>query len=786
MHVNGRMFIEMLRKCKHRMIFKKYVFFCLITSLISACAGVKEHRSGLNLLEQGKTEDGLSSLEKAVVQAPDNSQFRLDLLSRREEQVGRLLSAAELERNAGHFEEAHGVYQRVLKIEKDNSRALQGIAILARERLHGPLITEARESYKRGDFERALGLLRPVLSESPNDPEAQALKREVEGKQTQERTVEPLFRMGQGKPINLEFRDASVRMVFEALARTSGVNFILDKDVRPDLRTTVFLRQATLEDAIEFILQTSRLEKKVLNRNTILIYPNTVEKLKDYQELVVKGFYLANADAKQTQAMLKALLKTKDTFIDEKLNLLVMRDTPDAIRLAEKLIAMHDLYEPEVMLEVEVLEIKRSRLLEMGIQWPSQLVLAPIGSIGGTTLSDLKGLTSDRITASIGPTTVNLRRAVGDANILANPRIRARNREKAKIMIGDKVPVSTSTTTATGVISESVQYLDVGIKLDVEPTIYLGDEVAIKIGLEVSSISSEVRTPGGSLAYQIGSRSASTVLRLKDGETQVLAGLINDEDRMAANRVPGIGDIPVLGRLFSSQKDDRNKTEIVLSITPRLVRNINRPDAAASEFWSGTETALRTRPLTMQVTNERKTAESATLDSGNRVVQPAGTFMASQAPQQGADAPRKDVEPMAVSLQLQAPQQVKVGQQFKLAVQLKSDGDLRNLPLQLGYDTSTLQVVSVEEGVFFKQNGGQSSLSSNVDATTGRIFASVLRSGTSGARGEDIAAIVTFKAVKANPKSEVRILSSTPITVSNKTIVPALAGPLMIHVVEAK
>ncbi|MGX9773203.1 cohesin domain-containing protein [Janthinobacterium aestuarii] len=736
------------------------------------------------MLAEGKTEDGLSNLESAVAQAPDNSQYRLDLLSRRAEQVGRLLASAEAERGAGRFDEAQTLYERVLKIEKANSRASHGIELLARERLHGPLIAEARASFKRGDLDRALGLLRPVLSESPSDVEAQALKRQIESKQTQDRTVEPLLQMGQRKPINLEFRDASVRMVFEALARTSGVNFILDKDVRPDLRTTVFLRHATLEDAIEFILQTSRLEKKVLNSSTILIYPNTTEKLKDYQELVVKGFYLANADAKQTQAMLKALLKSKDTFIDEKLNLLVMRDTPDAVRLAEKLIAMHDLYEPEVMLEVEVLEIKRSRLLEMGIQWPSQLVLAPIGSIGGTTLSDLKGLNADRITASIGPTTVNLRRAVGDANILANPRIRARNREKAKIMIGDKVPVSTSTTTATGVISESVQYLDVGIKLDVEPTIYLGDEVAIKIGLEVSSISNEVRTPGGSLAYQIGSRSASTVLRLKDGETQVLAGLINDEDRMAANRVPGIGDIPVLGRLFSSQKDDRNKTEIVLSITPRLVRNINRPDAAASEFWSGTESALRTRPLTMQVANEKQGLDLTVAGAGQGAMPRGASPMAGQ--EEGPGAPRKDIEPVAVSLQLQAPEQVKAGQQFKLAVRIKSDGDLRNLPLQIAYDVAAFQVMGVEEGGFFKQNGGQSTLSSNVDATTGRIFASVLRSGTAGARGEDVAAVVTLKALKANPKAEIRILSSTPITVNNKTIEPVMPAPLAIKIVEGK
>jgi general secretion pathway protein D len=153
------------------------------------------------------------------------------------------------------------------------------------------------------------------------------------------------------------------------------------------------------------------------------------------------------------------------------------------------------------------------------------------------------------------------------------------------------VPVITTTAAATGgFVSESVNYLDVGLKLEVEPLIYLDDEVGIRVGLEVSSITKEITsTTSNSLAYQIGTRNAATNLRLRDGETQVLAGLINSEDRRSADRVPGLGDLPVAGRLFSHTNDTRNRTEIVLLITPRLMRTLARPDASTMEFAAGTE-----------------------------------------------------------------------------------------------------------------------------------------------------------------------------------------------------
>ncbi|HEU4921959.1 MAG TPA: type II and III secretion system protein, partial [Burkholderiales bacterium] len=184
-----------------------------------------------------------------------------------------------------------------------------------------------------------------------------------------------------------------------------------------------------------------------------------------------------------------------------------------------------------------------------------------------------------------------LKQQDGLTNVLANPRIRVKNKEKARIHIGDRVPVITTTAAATGgFVSESVSYLDVGLKLEVEPIIYLEDEVGIRVGLEVSNIAREIRTVGSNtLTYQIGTRNATTMLRLRDGETQILAGLINDQDRSTASRVPGIGDLPVLGRLFSHTRDEVVKTEIVLLITPRLVRTLARPDVRSMEFAAGTE-----------------------------------------------------------------------------------------------------------------------------------------------------------------------------------------------------
>ncbi|HEX8990021.1 MAG TPA: cohesin domain-containing protein [Rhodocyclaceae bacterium] len=737
--------------------------------VLGGCAGSASHREGLNLIGEGKFEEGLEQLGKAVEAEPTNAEYRKDLYTKRAAFVDRMLAQARSLRVGGKPDDAEALYRRVLRVDPGNAKAEAGIEELARDKRHAEVIAAAKAAVKAGDLDKAALLLRPVMAENPESAEARELMRDIDNQQLKRQSLQPTLRSSYPRPINLEFRDANVRVVFEGLARTTGINFILDKDVRPDLRTTIYLTNASIDDAVDLILQTSQLQRKILNNNTVLIYPNTPEKIKDYQDLVMKAFYLQNADAKQVQTTLKTMLKTKDTVIDEKLNLIIMRDTPEAIRLAEKLVAMHDIVEPEVMLEVEVLEVQRSRLLNLGIQWPTQLTLTPLatGTAAGAklTANDLRNLNATNLGATIADTIINVRRDLTDSNLLANPRIRARNREKAKIMIGDKVPVVTTTTTATGIVSDSIQYLDVGLKLEVEPDIHLQDEVAIKVGMEVSNIVKQVTTNNGSLAYQIGTRNANTVLRLKDGETQILAGLISDQDRASGTGIPGLADLPVIGRLFGSRQDSRDKTEIVLSITPHVLRNVVRPDAAGAEFWSGTELTLRTKPPTLTP------------------VKPAGAQPNAPAL---PDAPPAEAAPrqaaQTVSLSWAGPAQVKVGDTFKVELKLKSDGGVRSLPFEATFDPAAFQAVDVAEGGFFKQNGGTTSFSSNIDPGNGKLFANVARSDVEGAAGEDVVATVTLRALAAKAPAELKLLSASPIVPGENSPTTILPPPLAVTV----
>ena len=576
---------------------------------------------GRGLIEKGLAEAGLAEIERAVKADPRNMEYRVYLTRIRGMLVSNWLKEAEAARERGNRDGAVGIYDRILRLEPANDRALAGMEEVRRAVRHEALVRDAANALRAGRLEEASARVRIVLGENPGHAEAQKMRRQIA-----ERVERSTLAAGDGlgaafrKPLTLEFRDANLRAIFDVLARTSGINFVFDRDVRADLRATIFLRNTTIEDAMNILIRTNQLDLLVMNENTVLIYPNTPAKQKEYQSLSVRTFYLANSDAKTTANMLRTIVRTRDIFIDEKLNMVTIRDTADAIRVAEKLVAAQDLPEPEVVLELEVLEVNSARLRDLGIVFPSQFTVLnivpnpttittlPGGQTVTTpnqtttttqlTLNQLRGISSSQI--GINNPQLNARAELGDSNILANPRIRVKNREKARVHIGDRVPVITTTSTANVGVSEAVNYLDVGIKLDVEPTIYLDSDVSIRVSLEVSSIVREVTSRTGTLTYQIGTRNASTVLRLRDNETQVLAGLISDEDRRSAVRIPLIGELPVIGRLFGSNRTDVRKSEIVLLMTPRVVRNIPAIEASVQEFSAGTESAVGSRRLNIQ------------------------------------------------------------------------------------------------------------------------------------------------------------------------------------------
>ena len=602
--------------------------------------GASSSEESQQALNEGRYESGLALLEQAAKESPNDGKIRATLARERLLAANKLSIAGEQARREGRFDEAEQNFRRALGIESGHARATQGLTQIGIDQRHRGLLRDASAALKKNDQALAQSLLRTVLAQEPGNREAQSLLAGIE--ESKATALQSAAKSGGafGKPVTLEFRDAPLKTVFEVLSRSSGVNFVFDRDVKGDAKVTIFVRNTALEEVIRLILATNQLEKRQLNDNAFLIYPNTPAKAKDYQELALRTFFLSNTEAKQVQMMLKTVLKIRDVHVDEKLNLVIVRDTPQAIELAEKLVASVDIAEPEVMLELEVLEINRSRLKELGVRFPDQIGYGRItpdvvNSVLGTTGNTLGQTTTfggalapgyiDTRNAT-GLTTyvanpaliLNLRSQLGDSNLLANPRIRVRNREKAKIHIGDKLPVFTTTSTANVGVSASVSYLDVGLRLEVEPQVYLEDDVSIKVGLEVSSVTKEVAGPSNSLAYQIGTRNTNTILRLRNGETQILAGLISDEERSSGNRLPGLGDLPLVGRLFGSQSDLHNKSEIILLITPRVVRNIVPPDNVRAVISAGTENVVGAAPMTVKNSPPRSLSMSAT--AGNTAV----------------------------------------------------------------------------------------------------------------------------------------------------------------------
>lgn len=729
--------------------------------LLAACGAQSIRSEAEQLLNKGSYEQALKTYEDGLAQYPQNVVLRSGLISAQEAVFARLIKAATEARALGKDVAAEEITQRALAIRPNDERAKAMLLDIARDRRQNGALASARDLIAKGFAERATLVIESALKDSPRNAELLALQRQLEldAKQFELGGA----RLSEVRPVSLDFREANLRMVLEVLTRNSGVNFVIDKDVRQDLRTTVYLRQSRFDDALELLTATNQLAYKVIDASTVLIYPKTPEKTREYQDLMIRAFYLSSADVKQTALLLKNMLKIREPFIDEKINLIVIRETPQTIRLAERLIALHDLAEPEVMMEVEVLEVKRASLTELGIKYPDGFTLTPLApsKATGFTLGNLNTLNKDSIGINLPSVMLNLHRDVGDVNILANPKIRARNRERAKVMIGDKLPVVTTTGNAgsSTFISESVQYVDVGLKLEVEPNIYLDDEVAIKIGLEVSSLVREIKTAGGSLVYQIGTRTANTVLRLKDGETQLLAGLISNEERMSANRVPGIGDLPMVGRLFASQRDDNQRTEIVLSVTPRIVRNIRRPDLNQAEFWSGTENDVRSRPLVLGAKPAEPRGDAASLAAAAPTA-PAGGGALPPGAAAGAGATPAAAVPL--SLQLQAPQELKVGEVFSVQVNVKSAVPLRGMPVQLEFSPQTLQVMDAEEGLFFRQDDAPISKTKTLEQASGHATMAVLRNGADGVSGNGTVASFRFKALAAG-KAEVRISSARPI-----------------------
>lgn len=573
--------------------------------LLNGCAGYQAFRDGQAHLSEGHVEEGLTKLQQAMQASPENHEYRRTFFTQREATVNALLREAEGAIDAGDFATARDAYARAARLDGANTRVVQGAARADVAERHWKALDAATAAARTGEVDGAIAKVQQVVSENPSHRRASALLRQLMRQQAdasgKELGIYPKLKAAYRVPVSLSFTNASLLQVFEALRQASGLNYMLERDVKPDTRVNLSVTNKPVEDIIRLLLATNQLEKRVLDDDTLLIYPNTPAKASEYREMVVRTFYLSNADATKAANVVRTIAKARDVVVDEKLNLLIVRDTAEVVRLAEKLIASQDLPEPEVMLELEVLEVSVNRLMNLGIRWPDSVSAGVIGAdgvAGQLRLPEFRNRNSGMVVLKTNDPVVSaqLRSQKGDANLLANPRVRVRNRQSAKILIGERVPVITTTSTPNVGNSQSVSYLDVGLKLDIEPVVSLDDEVSMKIALEVSNILETISLPG-TQAYRLGTRNTSTSLRVRDGETNILAGLIQRDERRSNTGVPGLNEVPVVSRLFGAAEDSDVRTEIVLLITPRIVRNLDVPGVGLQEFLSGTESSVGASPI---------------------------------------------------------------------------------------------------------------------------------------------------------------------------------------------
>ncbi|MGH7206071.1 MAG: secretin N-terminal domain-containing protein [Nitrospiraceae bacterium] len=641
----------------------------LLAGLVAAGCASPELRQADRFADDGQWDQAVAAYREAVKKEPFNPkiQQRMDVAKARAAGLHYAEGRRSLEENRLH--DALREFKLALGLDpsKPDHHAAMNDALRMKE---------AREQVQAADKLQTLGRIEDALAAYEKavelDPSLTQALEGITAITKQQRATKLIG--GSNQPITLRFQNAKLKEVFEILARTAGVNVIFDREVRDD-PVTIFIKDMPFDEALNLIMNTNSLVAQRIAPETLLIMPNTKQKQAQYQDLLIRTFYLSNAKAKDAVNLLRTMLESKKVYVDEKVNAVIVRDEPAKLHLAERLLFAIDRRDPEVELDMEVLEVNRTKSLKYGLNFAKQAGagLIPSGGTGGISTA-LTQFTYQQLT-SIGPQSylftlpasvlIDFFKQESDAKTLASPKLRVINGKSASINIGDKQPILLSTTNvlpgqaATGAVPTtstvtSIEFKDTGVKLTVEPTVHLVDEVTLKLKVEVTRLGDQVTLQASPeiKQFKFGTRSAETILMMQDDETVVLAGLIQDEDRKTRSTVPILGDIPIIGELFSSTNQETVATEVVLTITPHIVRNLSAPPLATQAFWSGTETNYATAQLFPPQALSTSITSAATV--------PAVSSRAQTAPQQGlqqgAPPSVQPVSPSAPSAPSTAPQ----------------------------------------------------------------------------------------------------------------------------------
>ncbi|MBS3818560.1 hypothetical protein KGY73_03535 [bacterium] len=650
---------------------KKISVLIVISLLFWSCATFsRNYKLGTEEAVNKNWDKAVEYYQKAHLNHPKNSVYRLALIRAKiSASYSHLMKARNLA-SQGKKEEAVQEYEKAFSYDPSNRRIAQ----------------EIKE-----------------LTEEKEKEEEKTLKREIEP---------PVKLQVREEKLDLKFHEASLRSIFMALGKHAGINIMFDQQFK-DIPFTINLEGMTFEQAMHSLCLASKNFYRVIDAKTLIVVPDQPVKRAQYEIEAIKTFYLSNIKAEEIQGSLQQMLRTQykapTIIVDKNLNSLTIRDSPQAVELAQKVIRLWDKPKGEVVIDMEIMEVSRKRMRKLGLDFNQYIVGMRYGGTGGggeteesgwVNMKDIDFSKAENYQFSLPSSLLQFLETDSDTKIISQPRLRGIGGEEIEYMVGDRIPIPRTTfqPMAAGGISQqpvtSFQFEDVGINVKITPRIHKEREVTLELEMEINAL-------GGSGYAEIpiiSSREVKNTLRLRDGETNILGGLLKEEERKTMKGIAGLKSIPILGDLFSNTDQTIEQTDVILTITPRIIREIPLTEEDLKPLWvnlsgiSPTQKGTQKVPeeeLMERMRRERRTPEKEEQAGENQVF----------------------LHPSDLSV----PQ----GREFRVNVNLRSANEISNLSVNVNFNSQILELKEVVRGTAVRQLGEKAPFLSNIDNSSG-------------------------------------------------------------------
>jgi len=722
----------------------KGLIIVLLLFLLAGCAATKAYKRGVQAEREGDWDQAVLQYSEALKLEPDNLAYRLSLETARRQASKVHLNRAKQMTEEGNIEQAMVEFRLAIELDPANQ-----LALIEMDKARAQVEKEAERLREKTEIEK--------------------LKEKVETEKA------PPFYLSPKSPekITLSFPSNNLMEVYTALAKLSGINILFDPTIR-DRKISFEVSNVSFQEALDSLVSSNGQFYKTINPTTIIIVPDNPNKRREYTEQVIRTFYLSNADVKDVLQQLRTVLGIRSISADPQLNSVTIRDSADIITIAEKLIDRADKSKGEVIIDLEILEVNRTKLNEYGLLLSSYSITQGLAQEEtGIRLSQIPYISQADWFLTIPSFTYTLLKQTSDTRLIAKPQLRITEGEKASLFIGEEIPIRVTTITPAqtiGVVTpiHSYQYRRVGIQIDLTPRVHHNNEVTLALMVKIESILGEMVE--GQPTFT--SRMIESKIRLRDGETNLLAGLIRIEERKSLSGIPGLSDIPILGSIFSKELSQDVETDIVLTITPHIIKTPDITEEDLREIWAGTERVIAYKeasPVTALeergVAEEEPTPPSEAPPEAERETEPK--------PEDRGE----ELAPATVSI---TPTTLIVfqGESFSVDITIDNASNVGHVPFNLSFDPKVLQIVDVTMGPFLEMDGAQVSFVRDYDDRGGQLRVSLARLGIdTGMDGSGVLCTVVFKALG---------LGSTEIAFSNNSVRDANADPLPANFVPAR